>query len=1738
MSVWGAEDAERHERLRNEVMRELVETEVAYVEHLKTIVQVFVNPVKAQGLLNTAEVSNIFSNITLILTINTELMNDLLKIKKSKPSTQNIGEIFLKLADYLKMYTQYCSNQGRALAEIENLKKTNPQFSTFLEAQPPRSPPTLSPFPKLIADPLDLAVECKKNERCHRQDIGSFIIKPIQRICKYPLLLREIVQHTPKDHFDYENLLAAVAKMTEVVTDVNENKRKVENVQKLLEIQNAIVSDTGVVGTLKLVEPGRKFVQEGMLVDLRAGKEMERKYFLFNNILILARPMLKGKNQAGVVYKLKDEIALKQTFIRDNESAIANAFDLVNFETTKFYTLAMPTLEDKRCLMQKLSEITNEYTDKAKTDSTPDQRGGYSISLSGTAIRGKQDLQSQTAGYGSGSVVFGQRKESEILILEKKERELEKEHKKIRADFEAVLKSNAIVLKKKDRIRQQLGALNEEKEKFLQREFDERVLMWDEAMRKRDFINSEQRRKIIDLKRRKDELKDDTKDLNHVAQEVRRIKEAREKGDGGVERTEIDVSTEEQVSSYDWKRPYPRQLYKAFDLITALAKDLNLELEMPEIVLVGLRGQGKSTLLEAFLGHQFTDVGYGATRRPLSLQIKNQAERHEPKVLLSYISRNGVEKTQAVSLSHFPEVMKKKNQGAYSASSSTSSLSSLSSTSTSAASSSASTPSSSMSTIVMSTRSKDRKDGTLKRGQAERHRDEKTGRRDSKPPAFDKLAEAVGDGAAAAEKKADGATTPKSSAAAAAGEPDADKQIKREGSRKMENISFSIDVPVDKLDSVPSPASSTGGKLTSPRSFPRSVSSPRLNANAVTKDGAVPVRRDNGDMPAVEVTTAPAVVAPLTMAATSSPRAVPGANMPAFSAQALADLGRPVHATYEYQSTFDMTLIDAPGLAFRSGTKAEMSETENAVRKLIAPSNRIILVVEEFIDAQSESASYARNYLLDLVKEYDPTFSRTVFAYSKFYHLMKNFTSPEEVNKQLSLRPHNSFYISLFNDAVRSKLTNKEDFQKKVINCYYRDLMILEKLGYDKSLKKRLGVNRLRRYLLELTWKKHKELIPQIPALIDTLSQKTADRRVNIQRQLEAAVQELETDRAGRITKLRFIAGKYSNEFLATIFYSLESNFSAVFNITGALSDYDLFDKSRGMVGLADTALLTKDRRWRTPFWDNCLGSGGAQLRKLLTEFRGFVENLEFHLNLLELQAIPLSDRLSPHEFMTKAAEVAETKFREAFAPFVDKLFRRTLKIFQRLCAIVDTTLKRKSTTTGRPASSPFASSLNAYRFSAYTTSASSSSPSSSSPSSSSSPTMNRGSSTNNGQGGDGGAFKGVNEMYNDLLLGRKLKYSSPQLAFCVRDHFYSHVKKVVALAQEKCLEELRCRRLVYFPTLLTDERIRTYATPLPSLTTSSRLRGSFLIPRGDDEPKRKGSLIARRPSEFTGGQDGHLHPSGSPLALELRKRSVGGDLSDKTTTPPPTPNNNARGGAAGTSSPGSPRVSARDEPGPPSGGQLGVTVPSPGSGSGSGVGSTSGGPGPDRGLGLLGMRNSSIGSLTTASSAPSTPKGPPRNTLLSDSMERLLTSSPPGSTHHAGGGGGSSRSLLSSWQDTEDKLKKDFVPLASRYFNDIRDRVARNTLLKFQEFCLVPLLYEKSVLTSAMQRKLAELNDEAIEKLFDVGLYLDQLKSELAKLDEVLKVCEERRALFQSLQPDFCHPAMTSSTTSEPTKN
>lgn len=63
-------------------------------------------------------------------------------------------------------------------------------------------------------------------------NMGSIIIKPVQRIMKYPLILGELIKCTESDHPDKDRLLIAAGLMTAVATYINESKRKKEIVLK------------------------------------------------------------------------------------------------------------------------------------------------------------------------------------------------------------------------------------------------------------------------------------------------------------------------------------------------------------------------------------------------------------------------------------------------------------------------------------------------------------------------------------------------------------------------------------------------------------------------------------------------------------------------------------------------------------------------------------------------------------------------------------------------------------------------------------------------------------------------------------------------------------------------------------------------------------------------------------------------------------------------------------------------------------------------------------------------------------------------------------------------------------------------------------------------------------------------------------------------------------------------------------------------------------------------------------------------------------------------------------------------------------------------------------------------------------------------------------------------------------------------------------------------------------------
>src|SRR3990167_7616875 len=114
------------------------------------------------------------------------------------------------------MYTDFCANQPKLTTALDRLQK-NPAFAAFL-------------------------AQCMTNEECRGLTLFSFLIKPIQRICKYPLLLKDLLKHTPSAHSDYEKLESALQKIECVVSYDNERKRIAENLQKIIDVKDQIES--------------------------------------------------------------------------------------------------------------------------------------------------------------------------------------------------------------------------------------------------------------------------------------------------------------------------------------------------------------------------------------------------------------------------------------------------------------------------------------------------------------------------------------------------------------------------------------------------------------------------------------------------------------------------------------------------------------------------------------------------------------------------------------------------------------------------------------------------------------------------------------------------------------------------------------------------------------------------------------------------------------------------------------------------------------------------------------------------------------------------------------------------------------------------------------------------------------------------------------------------------------------------------------------------------------------------------------------------------------------------------------------------------------------------------------------------------------------------------------------------------------------------------------------------------
>ncbi|NWH22074.1 DNMBP protein, partial [Grus americana] len=186
---------------RSKVIEELLQTERDYIRDLEMCVERIMVPLQ-QAQMQNIDFEGLFGNIHMVISFSKQLLSTL-------EASDAIGPVFLaQRAELESIYRVYCQNHDEAIALLETYEKDEK-------------------MQKLLLDLLDSLRGCT-----NYINLGSFLIKPVQRVMRYPLLLMELLSATPEAHPDKAPLTAAVLAVKEINVNINEYKRRKDLVLK------------------------------------------------------------------------------------------------------------------------------------------------------------------------------------------------------------------------------------------------------------------------------------------------------------------------------------------------------------------------------------------------------------------------------------------------------------------------------------------------------------------------------------------------------------------------------------------------------------------------------------------------------------------------------------------------------------------------------------------------------------------------------------------------------------------------------------------------------------------------------------------------------------------------------------------------------------------------------------------------------------------------------------------------------------------------------------------------------------------------------------------------------------------------------------------------------------------------------------------------------------------------------------------------------------------------------------------------------------------------------------------------------------------------------------------------------------------------------------------------------------------------------------------------------------------
>ncbi|KAL6042127.1 epithelial cell transforming sequence 2 oncoprotein-like [Balamuthia mandrillaris] len=357
---------------RSQVVREILLTERNYNTCLAIMIEEYQRPLKTKKWITEEQIKCMFYQLEVIFELNRQLLLKLEERIDRWNDKSVLGDIFLEMADYLRLYKNYLNNYPKALAMIKTLKE-NKKFVEFLET---------------------VRANRKQGSLFSNYELNSFLITPVQRIPRYIILLKTLSQYTPPEHKDHELLKKALHKL-EVVADDNERAQELNlNIKRLFQLQKRFSAHSRDV---QLVEPHRRILHETnmFLWKIRGGKVHKSAEFklcfvlIFNDMVLFAR---KASRYKTVVNKKNGKWKqLRTTFDEEEEEEEDDSFDSMNDDaederqqfSNSTNSLLRDNLKRKELLRKEKKALMNNGSSPKGSGITPTSPSSSFISAGG-----------------------------------------------------------------------------------------------------------------------------------------------------------------------------------------------------------------------------------------------------------------------------------------------------------------------------------------------------------------------------------------------------------------------------------------------------------------------------------------------------------------------------------------------------------------------------------------------------------------------------------------------------------------------------------------------------------------------------------------------------------------------------------------------------------------------------------------------------------------------------------------------------------------------------------------------------------------------------------------------------------------------------------------------------------------------------------------------------------------------------------------------------------------------------------------------------------------------------------------------------------------------------------------------------------------------------------------------------------------------------------------------------------